>query len=75
MENTLFTNVCLLYLSIYSDSSSLVVVVSSLNALMQDQVVKIKVKVNVMIINENNAKEIDSKCQNVSALPELFASS
>ena len=41
---------------------------------MQDQIEKIKSKLNVMILKATNAKEIDSECKLVFAHPELFVS-
>ena len=58
----------------YLDPSlaAVIIVVSPLNALMQEQVEKLSERVNTAVLQANDNKEMDISCKIVFAHPEVF---
>ena len=55
-----------------ASSNAMIIVVSPLNALMQEQVEKLSQRVSTIVIQANDNKEIDANCKIVFAHPEVF---
>lgn len=73
-KSLIYQSLPLIYDYVESSTSSLVIVVSPLNALMQDQVEKLKEKINVTVLKQGNANSLNDagSCKILFAHPEVL---